>query len=68
LHGFWLLADEREYFVPFTDYPEFLKATVGQIYAVQRQFYWPALDIDIELAALEQPERFSLMFQRHDTN
>jgi len=27
------------------------------------EFYWPDLDIDIELEALEHPERFPLMFQ-----
>jgi hypothetical protein len=65
--GFWLLVEDREYFVPFADYPAFREATVAQIYAVQRlsptQFYWPELDIDIELDALEHPERFPLMFQ-----
>jgi hypothetical protein len=64
--GFWLLADNREYFIPFDDYPAFMDATVAQIYTAQRlgpdQFYWPELDIDIELAALEQPEQFPLTF------
>lgn len=67
LHGFWLLVHDREYFVPFSDYPAFREATVAQIYAMRQlgpdQFYWPALDIDIELAALDQPERFPLLFR-----
>jgi hypothetical protein len=65
--GFWLLVDDTEYFVPFDDYPVFRDATVAQIYAVQRpgptQFHWPELDADIELEALEHPERFPLVFQ-----
>jgi hypothetical protein len=65
--GFWLLVDDREYFVPFADYPAFQDATVAQIYNVQRldlrQFHWPALDVDIELAALEHPEQFPLQFK-----
>ncbi len=65
--GFWLLVDNREYFVPFADYPAFQQATVPQIYEVQRlsptQFYWPELDIDIELEALDHPEHFPLLFQ-----
>ncbi len=65
--GFWLLVDDREYFVPFDDYPIFRQATVAQIYAVQRssptQFHWPELDADIELEALENPDRFPLVFQ-----
>ena len=64
--GFWLLVSDREYFVAFADYPDFRRATVSQIYAMQRQssdhFYWPGLDVDIELEALEQPERFPLVF------
>ncbi len=68
LTGFWLLVDDREYFVPFEDYPVFRGATIAQIYNVQRlgptQFHWPELDADIELEALEQPERFPLAF--HD--
>lgn len=65
--GFWLLVDDREYFVPFSDYPAFQKATVAQIYRLQRlspgQFYWPDLDIDIELEALEKPEQYQLLFR-----
>jgi len=65
--GFWLLVDDREYFVPFDDYPAFLQANIPQIYNVERlgpdQFHWPDLDIDIELEALEHPERFPLIYK-----
>ncbi len=64
--GFWLLVDDREYFVPFDDYPVFRRATVAQIYALERlsptQFHWPELDADIELRALEHPQRFPLTY------
>jgi len=67
LQGFWVLVDEREYFVPFADYPAFRSATVVQIYAVERigsdQLYWPSLDVDIDLGALERPEAFPLVFK-----
>lgn len=66
--GLWLLAGNREYFVPFADYPAFREGTVDQIVNVQQpapdQFYWPDLDIDIETAALNDPQRFPLPFQR----
>ena len=66
-HGFWLLVDDREYLVPFADYPAFQQATVAQIYTVQRlspdQFHWPDLDVDIELESLEHPGQFPLTFQ-----
>ncbi len=62
--GFWLLADGREYFVPFEDYPVFGSATLQQIFEVQRiaprQYHWPSLDADVELDALERPEHYPL--------
>jgi len=65
--GFWLLVDNLEYFVPFDDYPVFKNATVAQICSVQRldprQLHWPELDADIELDALQYPERFPLQFK-----
>lgn len=67
--GFWLLVDGAEHFVPFADYPAFRVATVPQIYNMHRlsptQFHWPELDIDIELEALHDPEKFSLVYQEH---
>lgn len=66
--GLWLVSADREYFVPFADYPEFLQATVGQIYRLENpsptQLYWPDLDMDIDLTALQEPERFPLQFRR----
>jgi hypothetical protein len=66
-HGFWLLVDDRELFVPLNDYPVFRTATLTQIFNVQRigpmQFHWPDLDADIELDALEKPESFPLRFK-----
>jgi len=66
--GLWLLVDNKEYFVPFNDYPEFKQATIEQIYNVKRigpdAFYWEELDIDIELAALAEPDKYPLKFKR----
>jgi hypothetical protein len=65
--GFWLLVDDREYFVPFSDYPVFVQATVAQIHEIERlsprQFHWPRLDADVELDALEHPEQYPLRFE-----
>lgn len=64
--GFWLLIGDQEFFVPYQNYPVFRRATVEQIYAMQEiapgQLRWEALDADIELDALECPERFPLKF------
>lgn len=67
--GFWVIVEEREYFVSFSDYPAFKKATVEQIFLMQymspTQLYWPELDIDIEIGALEEPERYPLVWKKH---
>jgi len=63
-HGFWILVDERELFVPFEEFPWFRDATVGAILAVERphphHVRWPELDIDLTLESIEHPERYPL--------
>ena len=64
-NGFWLLTQEGEFFVPFERYPAFQKARVEQIFNFEQDdvaFYWPELDIDIELDALKHPEKYPLVF------
>jgi hypothetical protein len=65
--GFWVLVDDREYFVPFADYPVFQGASIQQIFKMERlsptQLHWPDLDADIEIEALEKPEHYPLVFK-----
>jgi hypothetical protein len=65
--GFWVLVDDREYFIPFAEYPVFKGASIEQIFQIQRvsliQLHWPDLDADIEIEALEQPENYPLVFR-----
>jgi len=65
--GFWVLMDDREYFVPFSDYPVFKSASIQQIFNLQQlsptQLHWPDLEADIEIEALEQPEHYPLVFK-----
>ena len=66
--GLWLVSSNKEYFVPFDTYTAFRQASITQISRVEyhspNQFHWPDLDIDIEAAALDEPERFPLQFHR----
>ena len=65
--GFWLLTRTGKYFISFADYPDFVGATLEKIFNFQENngdFHWPDLDIDIELEALQHPERFPLKFKR----
>ena len=50
-HGFWILLDERELFLPFDQFPWFEQAPVGAILEVERpsahHLYWPKIDVDL---------------------
>lgn len=63
-HGFWLLLDGRELFLPFEDFPWFRQATVEAILRVERpapgHLRWPGLDIDLAVESIEHPERYPL--------
>ncbi len=65
--GFWLLTPNGEFFILFADYPDFQNATVAQIHNLKASFdgiHWPDLDIDIELDALKNPEKYPNIFKR----
>ena len=64
-HGFWILLEERELFVPFNQFPWFRNATIDSILRVEmphpRHLHWPDLDIDLAVDSIEHPERFPLV-------
>ena len=63
-HGFWLLLDGRELFLPFDEFPWFKQATIEAILRVARpapaHLHWPALDVDLSVDSIEQPKRYPL--------
>jgi hypothetical protein len=63
-HGFWLLLDEDELFLPFKDFPWFKSAPVEAILRLERprpgHLYWPDLDVDLSIDSIEHPERYPL--------
>ncbi|OHD26831.1 MAG: hypothetical protein A2064_03855 [Spirochaetes bacterium GWB1_66_5] len=65
--GLWVLVLEKEYFLPYDDFPWFRNATVGQILNVellhQDHLYWPALDVDLCVDSLAEPGRFPLIWR-----
>jgi hypothetical protein len=63
-HGFWLLVDDRELFLPFEEFPWFKRAPVQAILRLERpsprHLYWPDIDVDLSLDSIEHPERYPL--------
>ena len=64
-HGFWLLLEEEELFLPFSSFPWFRDAAVGKILHVElpstNHLYWPELDVDLAVESIRHPERFPLV-------
>lgn len=63
-HGIWLLANGRELFLPYEDFPWFKDAAVREILNVEQlstgHFFWPDLDIDLSENSIEHPEKYPL--------
>ena len=63
--GIWVLAEEREYFASYLDFPWFKSATIGGILNVEMphsgHLYWPELDVDLSVESLVSPENFPLV-------
>jgi len=64
-HGFWLLLDDKELFLPFVEFPWFKRAPLEAIFNIERlqlhHLYWPDLDIDLTVESIEHPEWFPLI-------
>jgi hypothetical protein len=63
-HGFWMLIDGREFFLPFDEFPWFKQATIEAILRVEPpapgHLYWPELDVDLSLDSIENQKRYPL--------
>jgi len=64
-HGFWLLLDDEELFLPFEQFPWFRQATIDQITHVEapspQHLYWALLDVDLSVESIRHPELFPLV-------
>ena len=63
-HGLWILVGDKEYFLPFEQFPWFKDKTINDITKVESfgagHLYWENLDIDLSVEMIEHPERFPL--------
>ncbi len=64
-HGFWLLLENEELFLPFSEFPWFQNVPIGKILHVElpnaNHLYWPDLDIDLAVESVRHPEKFPLV-------
>ena len=64
-HGFWLLLDDEELPIPFSDFPWFKSATIEQLCEIERptenHLYWPELEMDLSVESIRKPENFPLI-------
>ena len=64
-HGFWMLLNNEELFLPFAEFPWFRDAPVGKILHVElasaSHLYWPELDVDLSVQSIRHPELFPLV-------
>lgn len=63
-HSIWMLVDDEEIVLPYTEFPWIKAATIQQIFNVVRptadHLYWPDLDVDLSVESIRYPERFPL--------
>lgn len=64
--GIWILIKDQEFYLPFSEFPWFLKATIEQIYNLEffheKHLHWPELDIDLDIESLKYPDQYPLKY------
>jgi len=67
VHGLWLYAQGKEYFLPYDEFPWFKDAIVADILNVELHhefhLHWPALDVDLDLNSVEDTSETPLVYQ-----
>ncbi len=66
-HGFWILLEAEELFLPFAEFPWFRDVAIAKILHVENpspdHLYWPELDVDLSVESIRHPDRFPLVSQ-----
>jgi hypothetical protein len=67
VHGFWILVSGNEYFLDYTNYPWFKKATIEEICDLsienEQHLLWRKLDVDLELSCIKNPGDYPLLYK-----
>lgn len=65
--GFWIFFEplDREMYLPFEKFPWFADATILELADIELErghiLRWPALDVDLDTARIEAPDRYPLI-------
>jgi hypothetical protein len=63
-HCIWILIDDEELALPYSEFPWFKLATIQQVINVllpsADHLYWPDLDVDLSVESIRHPEKFPL--------
>lgn len=63
-HGVWVLVQNEELFMSYEDFPWFKDQPLASVLSVQESanghLYWPAIDVDLTVDIIKNPERFPL--------
>jgi hypothetical protein len=63
--GIRVHVNQKDYFLPYQDYPWFRDAAVSEIVNVELlhgvHLHWPSLDVDLSVDSLENPGRYPLV-------
>ncbi len=67
-NGLWVLCGNREYFLPYDQFPWFKDAPIKHIFNLEEphpgHLYWPDLDVDLSLEIIQHPEQFPLISEQ----
>ena len=63
-NGVWILVSDEELFLSHEDFPWFKSSSVEDVLNVEllspTHLFWPALDVDLSLSSIKDPDRFPL--------
>ena len=63
--GLWLAWRDTELYLDHDRFPWFRRASVDQVFNVIEErdghFHWPDLDVDLDVARIQHPERYPLV-------
>lgn len=65
--GIWLFVKEKEYFLPYKEFPWFQEVRLSAIQDVRlihgHHLHWKKLDVDLSLDSLEHLEHYPLKYR-----